>query len=126
VTRSSIKVWLFGALFFAVNSAQAFNVLQCQGNIDVRLKGPSKKTERVAQKFTIKREDALELDLSVDGVSLGHLFPWDHVVWEADIALTKNFKDVKFKTDDSKLILISAVALKTKAARKIECEFNFD
>ncbi len=124
--RSSIKVWLMVAIALFAQTVSAFNVLQCQGNIDVRLKGPLTKKERTVQSFSIKREDALELDLSVDGVNLGHLFPWDHVVWEADVGFSKNFSDVKFKTDDSKHISIVAKSLKTKKAHLLECEFTFD
>jgi hypothetical protein len=124
--RSSIKVWMLLAAVFMTAPAHAFNVLQCQGDIDVRLKGPSVVKKKIARSFTITRRDALELDLSIGGVALGRLFPWDHVVWEADAALAKKFKDVKFKTDDAKLISLSAVDLKTKKAHSFECEFQFD
>lgn len=117
---------MFLAAVLVAAPAHAFNVLQCQGDIDVRLRGPSVTKKKIARSFTITRQDALELDLSVGGVALGRLFPWDHVVWEADAALAKNFKDVKFKTDDAKQISISAVDLKTKTAHSFECEFQFD
>lgn len=121
-----MKVWVILFALMSASSAFAFNSLSCHGDLDVRLKGPDKKKEKTAQSFTIKREDALELDLSVEGLQIGHLFPWDHVVWEPDVALYRNFKDVKFKTDDEKIISISVFDIAHKKAHKFDCELNFD
>jgi|GEM_PF-4624833 len=121
-----MKVLVFVLALAAVSPAFAFNALSCRGDLDVRLKGLDKKNEKTAQSFTIKREDALELDLSVDGFQIGHLFPWDHVVWEPDVSLYKNFKDVKFKTDDAKVISLSVFDLAHKKTHSLECEFRFD
>jgi apolipoprotein N-acyltransferase len=104
--------------------AQGFTMLTCSGNIDVRLIGPRSKNDRTVQTFTISRKEALQLDLSVAGASVGHLFPWDHVVWEEAASLVK-FKDVKFKTDDATQITISLFDLGEKKPHTLNCRFSF-
>jgi hypothetical protein len=123
--RSTIKVGMLAMLVFASSQARAFNVLSCSGDIDVRLKGPHVKKERFARSFTIKRTDALELDLSVDGWRIGRLFPWDHVVWEKAASL-KTFKDVTFKTDDATTISLTLYDLVHKKTHSLSCAFRFD
>ena len=123
--RLSIKVWVAFACTLMAVPAFAFNSLSCQGDLDVRLKGPNAKSEKLVQKFTIKKIEALELELSFGGVAVGRLFPWDHVVWEPDAGLLKKFKDVKFKTDDERMIsLVFASMDGTK--HKFNCLLDFD
>ena len=123
--RLAIKVLVTCSVFALGAPAKAFNVLVCNGTIDVRLIGPSTKKTRSVKSFSITRKEALELDLLVDGVDLGHLFPWDHVVWEP-VKSISGFKDLKMKTDDETTIAISVFDVAHKKAHSFECHFRFE